>query len=114
MYGPVKFQGLGVPSLFTFQKTQHILWILKYCLAEDHVTGQLIRHSLEATKLEIGCEGSVLLKPFDELGLLATPTWITHTWEFLSGKHMGIEDMVPELELQRLSLIHISEPTRPY
>ena len=101
VYGPVKFQGLGVPSLFTFQKTQHILRILKYCLAEDHVTGQLIRHSLEATKLEIGCEGSVLLKSFDELGLLATPTWITHTWEFLSGKHMGIEDMVPELELQR-------------
>ena len=97
MYGPVKFQGLGVPSLFTFQKTQHILRILKYCLAEVHVTGQLIRHSLEATKLEIGCEGSVLLKLFDELGMLATPTWITHTWEFLSGKHIGIEDMVPEL-----------------
>ena len=58
-------------------------------------------HSLEATKLEIGCEGSVLLKSFDELGLLATPTWITHTWEFLSGKHMGIEDLVPELDLQR-------------
>ena len=63
-----------ISSLFTFQKTQHILRILKYCLAEDHVTGQLFRHSLEATKLEIGCEGSVLLKSFDERGLLATPT----------------------------------------
>ena len=71
VYGPVKFQGLGVPSLITFQKMQHILRIIKYCLVEDHITGQLIRHSLEATKLEIGCEGSIWLKSFDELGMLA-------------------------------------------
>ena len=101
VHGPIKFQGLGIPNLFTFQQTQHILRILKYCTVEDNITGQLIRHSLEATKLEIGCEGSVLLKSYDELGLLATSTWLTHTWQFLSANHMGIEDTVPELELQR-------------
>ena len=101
VHGPIKFQGLGVPDLFTFQQTQHILRILKYCTVDDNITGQLIRHSLEATKLEIGCEGSVLLKSYDELGSLATSTWLTHTWKFLSENHMGIEDTVPELELQR-------------
>ena len=53
VHGPIKFQGLGVSDLFTFQKIQHILRILKFCTAADNITGQLIRHSLEATKLEI-------------------------------------------------------------
>ena len=101
VYGPVKFQGLGIPNLYTFQQTQHILRILKYCLVEENITGQLIRHSLEATKLEIGCEGSVLMKSFDEVGCLTTSTWLTHTWKFLSENNMRIEDSVPELELQR-------------
>ena len=61
----------------------------------------MIRQSLEATKLEVGCEGSVLLKSFDEFGFLATPTWMTHTWQFLSENNMAIEDSLPELELQR-------------
>ena len=101
VHGPVKFQGLGIQNLFTFQQTQHILRLLKFCTTEDHMTGQLIRHSLEATKLEIGCEGPVLLKSYEELGMLATPTWITHTWQFLSENHMGLEDSGPHLELQR-------------
>ncbi|WP_317202409.1 hypothetical protein, partial [Janthinobacterium sp.] len=56
---------------------------------------------MEATKLEIGCEGSVLLKKFEDLGVLTTPTWLTHNWNFLSDNCMGIEDSVSELELQR-------------
>ena len=101
VYGPSVFQGLGVPNLFTFQQTQHILRVLQFCRDKDHITGQLIRHSLEATKLELGCDGPVLLMNYDELGYLATSTWMTHLWKFLSDNHMGMEDSLPELELQR-------------
>ena len=101
MYGPTKFQGLDVSNLFTFQKVEHILRLLKYCWAEEHLTGQLIHQSLEATKLEIGCEGPVLSKPFYDLGMLATPTWITHTWEYLSQNQMEIDGNVPDLSLVR-------------
>ena len=101
VYGPTKFQGLGVSNLFTFQKVEHIFRSLKYCWAEEHLTGQFIRQSLEATKLEIGCEGPLLSKSFHDLGMLATPMWITHTWEYLSQTQMAMEDDEADLRLFR-------------
>jgi hypothetical protein len=101
VYGPVQYQGLGLSCLFTFQMTEHIVRILKYCTANNNITGQLIRHTLEATKLEVGCDGPLLGKAYSKYKELVTPTWLTHTWEFLSDNNMQIEDNVKDLTLQR-------------
>ena len=101
VYGPLEFQGLAVPCLFTHQQVEHILRLLKFCHSEDHLTARLIRHSLEATKLEIGCKGPLLSRNYSDLGRLATPTWITHTWEFLSNNGMSINDDGPDFAAQR-------------
>ena len=101
VYGPLKYQGLAVPCLYTHQQVEHILRILKFCHASMHLTARLIRQSLEATKLEIGCKGPLLSRNFAEFGRLATPTWITHTWEFLSNNGMRIHDDVPDCKMQR-------------
>jgi hypothetical protein len=85
VYGPLKYQGLGVSCLNTFQMTEHIVQILKYCNATEHLTGQLIRHKLEATKLEVGCDGPLLVKAYAVYKDLVTETWLTHTWEFLGA-----------------------------
>ena len=81
--------------------TEHIIRILKYGNATNHLTGQLIRHSLEATKLEVGCDGPLLMKPFQPYSDMITSTWVTQTWEFLSNHNMQIEDSVADLTLDR-------------
>jgi hypothetical protein len=101
VYGPVRYHGLGISCLFTFQMTEHIVRILKYGTATNHLTGQLIRHTLEATKLEIGCEGPLLMKQFRTYSDLITPTWLTQTWQFLSNHNMQIDDSVADLSLDR-------------
>jgi hypothetical protein len=101
VYGPVQYHGLGISCLFTFQMTEHIVRILKYGIATNHLTGQLIRHTLEATKLEIGCEGPLMMKPFHTYSDLITPTWLTQTWQFLSNHNMQIDDLVADLALDR-------------
>ena len=78
VYGPVRLQGLGIPCLFTYQMVDHIQRVLKFCQAKEHLTGQLLRQSLEATKLEISCEGPMLTKSYEVFKWLVTPTWLTH------------------------------------
>jgi hypothetical protein len=56
---------------------------------------------LEATKLEVGCEGPLLGKVYSLYKDLVTPTWLTHTWEFLGENNMQIEDNVADLTLDR-------------
>ena len=100
VYGPLKYQGLSVPCLFTHQQVEHILRILKFCRAQDHLTARLLRQSVEATRLEIGCSGSLFSLSFADFGTLATSTWVTHTWEFLANNGMSIRDDGEEFSLQ--------------
>ena len=69
--------------------------------SKDNITGNLIRTSLEATKLELGLPRSVLSQNYSRHGFLVTKTWCTHTWEFLHSNGIRIEDKVAELPLQR-------------
>ena len=92
VFGPKHYQGLGIPCLFTLQQVDHIERILRFCYAKDNLTGQLIRQSIEATKLEIGCSGSLFAQPFGIYGILATRTWVTASWRFLSRNGMQIKE----------------------
>jgi hypothetical protein len=41
-YGPIEYQGPGIPNLYTSQGISHIERILKYSHLDDDITGQLI------------------------------------------------------------------------
>ena len=86
VFGPKYYQGLTVSSLYTHQQVEHIERLVKVGQVQDKITGKLLHQSLEATKLEVGCSGSLLLLSFMEYDGLATPTWISKVWEFLA-KH---------------------------
>ena len=68
---------------------------------QKHLTGQLLRQSLEAMKSEIGCEGPMFTKSYEAFKWLVTPTWLPHLWEFMAANSMVIEDGVPDLMLER-------------
>ena len=97
VFGPKYYQGLGCPCLFTHQQADHVERLMKYCMAEENMTGQLIRQSVEASKLEIGCTGPLMSQSFKQVGILATSTWVTKTWEFLDANGMRLEDTCPEI-----------------
>ena len=92
VYGPTKYQGLGVTSLYTTQGIEHIVRIIKFGTSQKHMTGKILRHSLEALKMELGTNGSVLSLPFTIWGHLATESWIKDTWKFLAEHNMRISD----------------------
>ena len=85
-------------SLYTHQQVEHIERLLKFGQAKDNTTGKLLRQSLEATKLEVGCSGTLLSLSFMEYGGLATPTWISKVWEFLAKHGMRMEDNCPNIQ----------------
>jgi hypothetical protein len=47
VYGPIEYQGLGIPNLYTSQGIAHIERILKYSHIDDDVTGHLMQVSME-------------------------------------------------------------------
>lgn len=84
--GPASHQGLGLPDLYVHQGIEHIIRIcgLSHCL--EDFTGRLLRQSMEALALEVGCSGSPFDQPYAAWKNLVTPTWLTNTWEFLDGQ----------------------------
>ena len=96
VFSPIKYQGLGLPDLYVTQGITHIQQILKFCRSQA-ITGTLLRCSMEELKVELGLPGPVLSKAFSAFGILATDSWLKHTWKFLSSNDMAIEDVLEEI-----------------
>jgi hypothetical protein len=102
VYGPIEYQGLGIPDLYTSQGISHIERILKHSHLDDDITGQFIRASVEQLKLEIGCNGPTLSLPHEDFAKLATNCWIRQTWQFMEAHQIRIEDNTsPDFVLSR-------------
>jgi len=55
---------------------------------------------MEELKVELGLPSSVLSNSFADFGILATDSWLKHTWQFLSANGMAIEDTLGEIPLR--------------
>ena len=94
--------GLDIPNLYWLQGYTHLDRILRFANSW-HLTGQLLRHSREILRLELGCNGSLFALPFPIFGHLPTTSWMTHTWKFLSESDIKLDVSVPEFPLARES-----------
>jgi hypothetical protein len=72
VYGPLKYQGLALPNLYTVQGIEHILTIMEFGYDMRTLTGQLLKGNLEAVKLELGVGTPVFVTDFRKYGALAT------------------------------------------
>jgi hypothetical protein len=100
VYAPLKYQGLAVPNLYIETGIQHVTLLLQETHARS-TTGLLIRMSIEAIKVEIGIGGSLFSQSFNRYGILATKSWVKHTWQFLSEFDMTVADQVGDIRLRR-------------
>ena len=67
----------------------------------DDLSGQLICGNVEQTQLEVGISNNLLSTSFQCYGCLATPSYVSHLWEFLSNVGLAMKDDLPHLSLQR-------------
>ena len=79
---PVAIGGLGLQSLEISSGIQAIQHLIS--LFTSHTPSKLLLiTAIEYHQLEIGVEALFLNSSYSTLSPLATPTWITHLWEFL-------------------------------
>ena len=100
VHGPQRYQGMGIPDLWTVQG------ILKLWIAIQHgdaptITGHQLRASMELHTLEIGLPGNLLQQDYGIYGQLATNSWIKHLWEFCADSNIQITTTTPQLSLAR-------------
>ena len=101
VHAPLRYQGPGLPDLYTEQGIPHILMVLHHVHHKQDITGQLLRASLEQLTLELGLAGNALLQDFTKFGMLTTPSWITSTWRFLSESNITLHVNSPTFSFQR-------------
>ena len=68
VFGPKHFQGLTFPHLYTLQGLAHIDRLLKFGSSAKHMTGKLMRQSMEILKVEVGIPGPVLSQMYEHFG----------------------------------------------
>jgi hypothetical protein len=95
LHAPLKYGGLSIPDLYVEQGIAHILRLLRFSQSNSHSTGILIKHSCEAFKVNLGCNGRIFSLRLT-LEPLATEGWIKHTWRFLQEHSITIQDDIPD------------------
>jgi len=78
-HGPLDYEGLEIPHLYTEQLIAHVQMLLCYGPSIANPTGMLIHATGEAMQLEIGFGGELLATPLS-LAENVTPSWIKHVW----------------------------------
>jgi hypothetical protein len=83
VFAPVKVFGLGFQHLHTLQEITRMKDVV-YHTANNTITGRLYRASLELLHIELGSFLPLHCISFSIFGILATPSLIKSTWEFMS------------------------------
>lgn len=100
VYGPKKYQGMGLKHPYTTMGIAHIRFILENCRSNSDL-GKNFRINLECLKLEVSVGGSILSHCFSDYCVLATNGIVKHTWQFLFEHQMTVKENVADLVLRR-------------
>jgi len=100
VHGPVRYQGLEIPNLYTEQIVARITTLLQYGPQVDDITGSLIRFTAEAFRLELGITGQLFNAPVD-LAPGITDSWIKATWLDMATHNIHITADLPDFQVPR-------------
>jgi len=96
LFGHQDHYGLAFPHLYDTQGYLHIVALFSFAKGPS-ITNSLIRHSYEVLQLELGLPNEILLYNYNDWSHLVTPTWLTHTWKYLSDNHLEVYSDIPPL-----------------
>ena len=80
---PVKYMRLGIPDLYIKCGIARVKTFITH-MGSKTLTSGFITYSLQLLQIEMGFTKNVLEYDYDMWGYLATPSWITSLWEFVS------------------------------
>ena len=80
---PVKYMGLGIPDPYIECGIERVKTFVCH-MGSETLMSSFISYSLQLLQIEIGLTKNTLELDFDTWGDLATPSWITSLWEFVS------------------------------
>ncbi len=92
VHAPLKYQGLAVPDLYIEQGFGKLVRLLKFGRASTAITSNLIRHSGEAMKMELGLNGFLFQQDYTKFHGIISPSWIKETWRFLVEHDICVSD----------------------
>jgi hypothetical protein len=64
VHGPKKFFGLEVPEFYIIQGVAHVEKLVRLSKSVKHPTANLLRHSAEAMRVQLGCNGPIFHIPW--------------------------------------------------
>jgi hypothetical protein len=99
-HAPRKFFGLNIPDFYIKQGVAHVEKLVKLSKSMKHPTACLLRHSAEAMRTTLGCNGKLFQIPW-QVSVLLEDSWLKSTWEFVHTYGISIEDDIPELQAWR-------------
>ena len=82
LYGPIKFQGLAFPNLFTELCIERFQLLMKHGGRLTQI-GSALMAILEGHQLDIGIGNKILDSDYTKYHFLTTDSIITHTWKLL-------------------------------
>lgn len=92
-FGALEAQGAGILSLHTLQHIEHLQVLARHGDAPS-ITGNLIRHDLEAHILELGSKRQFWNLNPDQWACICTDSWLKSIWMDLSEHEMQILDTI--------------------
>ena len=102
VFGPLAEMGLGHSDLYTMQGVSHLNTIVHYLPMQDDITGQLIRHNLEAARVDIGLGGDFLMYDYATFSRHCTDSWVKCVWKFIDCHEISFtESVTSEQTLKR-------------
>jgi hypothetical protein len=99
-YAPSKFQGIGLKNPFITMGLARLATLVQEGQTQS-ITGQLIRASIEATKLELGLGSALFQADFKCFGRLVMDCWISHSWKVFQEFDIELIEGTPGLPLRR-------------
>jgi hypothetical protein len=101
VYASKKDGGLNIPNLYISQGTSRIAFLQEH-LGALTLSGELLRVTIEAAKVEIGVGRDLFQLDYDRYHMLLTDTWIKEVWRFSREQNITIRDHVTmNVSLQR-------------
>jgi hypothetical protein len=99
IFAPLSRQGLGLIHPHDRQFLAQIQTVFRHS-DRTSPTGQLMRTSLEQLQLELGIPEPVFESSFTTFGVLSTPCWLSHIWEYCDSKGITLVAHLPDASLQ--------------
>lgn len=100
VFGPLKYQGLGLKHLYTLQGIAHLKDLITRCHTPS-ITGALHRASYEQMALEAGIGEDFLRHNFSKCRYSVTAGLAQHTWQFLSEHRIRVRPQGLKVPLRR-------------